>query len=599
MKRSPHGHAFGDSILLEKTSRHRFSYEDQSAVSFRGPFLLIMIIFFMGVLLFQLISLQVVAGPYYRGLSDQNRIRTTTIYAPRGILFDRNGTPLVFNEPGFRQTIDGKTQLLSHKEATEKLAQGKILEIDSLRRYPYKEAFTHVLGYVSQISEEELREDRYASYKPGDIIGKFGIEKQYENLLSGVDGKALSEVDATGKNIRTLGQTDPTSGKDISLTLDASLQQAAFLAMANITKGAVVATTPEGEVLALVSKPSFDPNLFTMGGTYKKEGTESAYFTVEEILNDSQNQPFLNRAIAGTYPPGSTFKLITAAKGLEDKAIDERFLVKDIGILQVGAFSFGNWYFLQYGKTEGEVNVVTAIKRSNDIFFYKLGEKLGVSRISQMAENFGLGKPLGIDLSGEAAGLVPSDSWKQKAIGEQWYLGDTYHYSIGQGYLLTTPLQVNSWTQVIANGGTLYNPHLLKNSKFEIRNSKFLSEKTISLIREGMVESCSPGGVAWPLFEFKVQSAKIKIDGKNFLIPKPSTTSASLIKKDSVKVAIACKTGTAQHGGEKDLPHAWITLFAPAYDPQIVLTVLAESSGEGSNVAAPIAKKILENWFSR
>jgi len=200
-------------------------------------------------------------------------------------------------------------------------------------------------------------------------------------------------------------------------------------------------------------------------------------------------------------------------------------------------------------------------------------------------------------LLGEEKGIVPTEDWKKKVIGEQWYLGDTYHYGIGQGFLLVTPLQVNAWTQVIANGGDLYTPHLLKSSKFKVQSSKLLSEKNLSLIRQGMVESCEPGGVAWPLFKLKIKNEKLKIDGRNFLTALESSTSGDL--KDYREISIACKTGTAQHGGEETLPHAWITLFAPAYDPQIVVTVLSESSGEGSNVAAPVAKKILEEWFSR
>jgi penicillin-binding protein 2 len=286
----------------------------------------------------------------------------------------------------------------------------------------------------------------------------------------------------------------------------------------------------------------------------------------------------LNRAIGGTYPPGSTFKLVVAAAGLENKIIDRNFTIQDTGVLNVGSFSFSNWYFTQYGRTDGEVNIVKGIQRSNDIFFYKLAELVGVGKLSQFAEKFGLGKKLGIDLAGELSGVVPTREWKKAIIGENWYLGDTYHYGIGQGFLLTTPLQVNYWTQIIANGGVGYKPHLLKNQKPVISSQKFLSNETVSLIREGMIEACSPGGVAWPLFEFKVQNSKLKVDRK---------------------ISIACKTGTAQHGGEKTLPHAWITLFAPSDNPEIIVTVLSESSGEGSNVAAPIAKKILEEWFGR
>jgi penicillin-binding protein 2 len=301
-------------------------------------------------------------------------------------------------------------------------------------------------------------------------------------------------------------------------------------------------------------------------------GVDSAYKSISQILLDQENQPLLNRAISGTYPPGSTFKLVTAAAGLEDKIIHKNFVIEDTGIFSVGSFSFSNWYSTQYGKTDGEVNVVKAIQRSNDIFFYKLAELVGVDKLSSFAEKFGLGKKLGIDLGGEQSGTVPTQEWKKKVIGENWYLGDTYHYGIGQGFLLTTPLQVNAWTQAIANGGILYKPHLLLNTKYSILNTKFLSTETISLIKEGMIGACSTGGIAWPLFDFKVKG-------------KP--------------ISIACKTGTAQHGGEETMPHAWITLFAPSDNPQIIVTVLSESSGEGSNVAAPIAKKILEEWFGR
>lgn len=346
----------------------------------------------------------------------------------------------------------------------------------------------------------------------------------------------------------------------------------------------------------MISKPSFDPNLFTLPLSYQ-ESTQSAEAQLNSLLYDVSDKALLNRAISGVYPPGSTFKLVVAATGLDDKIINENFTVNDTGVLNVGAFSFSNWYFSQYGRTEGEVNVVKGIKRSNDIFFYKLAEEIGVDKISQMAVKFGLGKPLGIDLFGEESGLVPTQEWKQAQIHEPWYLGDTYHYGIGQGYLLTTPLQVNGWTEALANGGTLYEPHILKDQNSLVKNQNFLSNNTVGLIREGMIESCSTGGVAWPLFEFSVKNPKLKIDGRNFLAVPQATNSASF--NDYRKVTVACKTGTAQHGDANTEPHAWITLFAPAYNPQIVLTVLAEDSGEGSNVAAPIAKKVLEEWFSR
>ena len=261
--------------------------------------------------------------------------------------------------------------------------------------------------------------------------------------------------------------------------------------------------------------------------------------------------------------------------------------------MTIGQFSFANWFYLQYGKKEpGELDVRRALARSNDIFFYQLSQKVTEKRISDMARKVGSGNKLGIDLSGELPGTVPSDEWKRRVIGEQWYLGDTYHYGIGQGYLLSTPLQVNAWTQVVANGGNLYRPRLLLDAPSQKIRSGIMSEKTISLIREGMIQSCTPEGVAFPLYDFKVKNPKLQIDGKN--ITKVASGSA-----DMRHVTVACKTGTAQHGGEETLPHAWITLFAPAFNPEVVVTVLVEEKGEGSAEAAPIARKVLEEWFSR
>lgn len=598
------GIAFPDYIKTEKSSKRSGGESFWRERPMRGFLLLVFLFAVLSILLIRLFDLQLLKGSYYRLLSDSNRTRTSIIHAPRGIIFDRNGSPLVFNVPGFRKTVGEKTKVLTREQALSLLAEGeKNLEVDSLRQYPYKDSFTHVLGYIGQISKEELQKKEFKDRRGGDLVGKMGIERTYEEKLVGIDGKELVEVDALGKVVRTLGKTEPTAGSNITLTLDLKLQQAAFNSLKEIKKGAVVVSTPKGEILALVSKPSFDPNLFTMGEHYLP-ASGSAYQNVSQLLLDDRNQPLLNRAIAGTYPPGSTFKLITAAAGLEGKVIDENFQVEDTGVISIGPFSFGNWYFTQYGKKEGVLNVVSAIKRSNDIFFYKVAELIGVEKLSAMAKKFGVGERLGIDLEGEARGLVPSPSWKEKVIGEPWFLGNTYHYGIGQGYLSVTSLQVNSWTQTIANGGKIYKPHLLRSQKSalpagrqEVRSQKFLSEKTLKLIREGMVQSCSPGGVAWPLFEFRVQNSEFRIDGKNFLEVPQSTISARF--KDYRGVSIACKTGTAQHGGKEDMPHAWITLFVPAYEPQIVVTVLAESSGEGSNIAAPVAKKILEEWFGR
>jgi len=251
-----------------------------------------------------------------------------------------------------------------------------------------------------------------------------------------------------------------------------------------------------------------------------------------------------------------------AASALEEKKIDENTKINDTGIIRIGQFSFSNWYYTQYGKTEGEIGIVRAIARSNDVFFYKLGEMVGEDSLIEWAKKFKLGTKLGIEIAGESEGIIKEE--------RKIYLGDLYHLAIGQGDLSVTPLQVNSWTQTIANGGKMCKPTIVRNQKSEIRDQKDcqdlgISETTIKLITEGMKEACSSGGTAYPLFNFKIP--------------------------------IACKTGTAEFGDPKNKTHAWITAFAPIDDPQIAITVLVEEGGEGSADAAPIAKEMLKSFF--
>jgi len=585
------GAAFGDHIKTGK-ARRKYSNPEQ-ANAMRPGIILLSLFIFPAMVLLKLFDIQLVHGGYYRSISDSNRTKTNILYPARGVIFDRSGVPLVINSPGFEKTDGEEKDSIPREQAMELNQKDAKLEISSKRYYPFKSTLSHVLGYVGRISPQEEALPEYAELSTKDLIGKSGIERYYDTLLRGTHGKELVEVDAMGGKIRTLGTSDPIPGQDIHLTIESNLQKAADDALPVGKKGVVIVSSPHGEVLAMVSRPSFDPNLFTMGDTYK--ASSSAYQSIESILADNENQPLMDRAISGVYPPGSTFKLITAAVGLEKKIIDSRYTVEDTGVIKVGEFSFENWYFLEQGKKDGMVNVVKAISRSNDIFFYKLAEKISVDTLSQMASQFGVGKKMEIDLPSESRGLLPTKSWKTRVIKEPWYLGDTYHYGIGQGYLLTTPLQVNSWTATIANGGFVYKPHLLK-SEGTGEGTKILTENTVALIRQGMIDSCKPGGVAWPLFEFRIQNSELRIDGKNYLAVKNATGAA--VRNDLREVSIACKTGTAQHGGEDTLPHAWITLFAPAYNPQIVVTVLIESAGQGSNEAGPVAKKVLEEWFS-
>lgn len=587
-----HGIALGDHIRLEKT--HRRFNEGHSQYQMRGFLLIVFLCTSIAVLFFKVFTLQVVHGAYYKNLSDSNRTRTQIIRAPRGVIFDRNKIPLVLNTPGFRQIHSDDTTILSKEDALPRIAKGeKNIEVDSLREYPFKDISAHVLGYTGQITKEQLESEAFSSYQLHDFLGKMGVERSYETELKGVDGKQLIEIDALGKPTRILGITDAIPGKDLSLTLDIAFQQRVYEAMKDVSKGTAIVSTPTGEILALVSKPSFDPNLFTLDTTYRP-ASDSAYRTIASILTDGDGQPLLNRATSGAYPPGSTYKIVTSAAGLQNGIIDENYLVEDTGILRVGGFSFANWFFTQRGGKEGKVDVRKALARSNDIYYYKLAEKIGVEKLAEMSYTLGVGKPTGIDLPGEVSGTVPTKDWKKEIIGETWYLGDTFHYGIGQGFLLTTPMQVNLWTQVIANGGDKYQPHVVKSQKVPVKSQKILNEKTIGLIREGMIQACNPGGTGWPLFEFKVKNENLKVDGRNFMSVEGASGSAEMRH-----VSVACKTGTAQHGGEETLPHASITLFAPAYDPELVVTVLKESAGEGSNEAGPIAKKILEAWFER
>jgi len=588
------GIAFGDHVKTERIRRYRQNGE----VSFHIRRFVILVSLFLVcfILLFRLIDLQVVRGEYFRELADSNRTRTLIVYPPRGIIFDRTGRPLVYNTPGYRKIEEENITFLSRDEALERIAKGeKQIEIDTLRHYPYQVSIAHIIGYVGQIGEEQLTSSRYSGYGINDVIGKTGIEEEYEEVLRGIPGKKLIEVDASGKTVRTLGQTDPVSGSDITLTVDAIQQTKVYEAMKDVQKGAAIVSTPDGQIVSMVSKPSFDPNLFTLGANYT--ATDSAYKTVEGILTDTRDQPLLNRAIGGTYPPGSTFKLVTAAAGLEHGVIDKNYTVEDNGVIRIGEYSFSNWYFTQYGGKDGVVDVVKGLSRSNDIFFYKLADEIGVKKLSDTAGTFGVGKKLGIDLSGEASGVLPTEKWKEDNIGESWYTGDTFIYGIGQGFLLSTPLQVNAWTQIVANGGTLYKPHVLQKDKPEVIRENVITNKSINLIRQGMIDSCSPGGVAFPFFDFSVDNSDLVIDNKNIFAVPSSTTSASFA--DSRRVVVACKTGTAEQGGDHDKPHAWITVFAPAYDPEIVVTVLAEASGEGSQVAGPIAKEIVEAYFEQ
>lgn len=585
------GPAFSDFVTKDNRNRRRkFSIFAVDWLVRVVPAFLLCGIFML--LFMRLFYLQVVRADYYKNLSDNNRTRSKIIPAERGILFDRKNRPLVRNVPSYRalEEKDKKTQWIEKEKALELLAanKGDNIIFDVQREYLYKDLFSHSLGYTGQISEEEILMKEYVEYPRTAFIGKSGLEKEYEIMLKGQDGKELYEVDAHGKIVRKLGSQEALSGQDVKTTLDIDIQKAVHEALTEKEKASVVVVDPrDGGIISLYSKPVFDPNLFTHSSNYSPVG---AYKSVEDILTDTENQPFLNRAIGGAYPPGSTFKLVSAIAGLDSGKITEDTEYEDTGVIRVGEFSYSNWYFTQFGKKDDQVNVVKALKRSNDIFFYKAAEATGVEKLSKTAKEFGLGDRTGIDIDGEVKGIVPDSEWKKKVVGESWYLGDTYQYGIGQGFLLTTPLQIAMMTSVFANDGTLYKPHLLFGKK-EVLRQGFAKREHIELVREGMKQVCETGGTAWPFFDFKVKSSKLKVDNLDFI--KSSSDGA-----DMVRIPVGCKTGTAETFEDKD-PHAWITLFAPYYNPEVVVTVLIEHGGEGSTDAGPIAKKILEAYFEK
>ena len=552
------------------------STQTPTASPWRKLFLSIVIVSVFSALFFKLFEMQIIHGSDNLTLADSNRIQIKIIHAPRGVIYDRNGKVLAQNEPGFRllekNGQDLKTSLVSRDEVLKWEAVDdprlKDVEIDSIRSYPMGVSTSHTLGYISEITKEELDEQNLKnpqasklSYKGGDKIGRGGIEESYEKTLRGIDGGEIIEVDSTGKKLRTLRKTDPIPGQNLYLSIDADLQNLAHkLLEETIQKtksccGAIVAQDPiSGQILALASYPSFNPKNIT------------------DALS-APNSPLLNRAIAGTYPPGSTFKIASSLAGLDSGKIDADTQFEDTGVMNLGPFTFANWYFTQYGRKEGSVNLVKALKRSNDIFFYRLGELTGEKVLSDSAKKSGLGKVLGIDILGEVNGLIPDDNWKQENIGEVWYPGDTLHMAIGQGFVLTTPLQINNLVSLIAADGRQYPPHLglkitgpegnlIKEFKYEFSTPSF-KESDIALVKQGLSEVPKDGGTAWPFFSFPISSAG--------------------------------KTGTAEYGDLKKT-HAWYTGYAPANDPKIAVTVLIEGGGEGSTVASPIVKEMFR-WF--
>ena len=526
--------------------------------------------------------LQIIQGPKYMTLSMKNSIKLVRLQAPRGEVIDRNGEVLIGNRPCFNilafRSKDGKEadwdglfSALGQKKKFSELPVGRFsplkkdatreeiawieerkadlpeasIEIQPKRHYPRKQIASHVLGYVGAITDVELKKLSQEGYHARDTVGKSGVEKSFENHLRGKDGGKQVIVDARGHEVDVFGYKEPLPGNRLSLTIDYRIQEIIEDAIGR-RRGSIIVMDPRnGDILGIVSRPSFDPNIFTRRISHKEWAK----------LNAGKAAVFTNRATQGEYPPGSTFKLIVAVAALQEGLIgaDDEFVCN--GSYQVGNRAFRCWK----KRGHGEVNIIEAIVHSCDIFFYQLGQRVRVERMFLYARKLGLDSRSGIDLPGEKAGLIPTPEWKKKKTGLKWYPGDTVNMSIGQGFVLTTPMQMVNAYSAVANGGTLYRPHMMKGVAPEIIRELNLKPLTKKVFQEAFTSVVSRG-----------TGYKAKVDG----------------------VEVGGKTGTSEnpHGAD----HAWFIGFAPAQSPSICVCVMLENAGHGSSQAAPLCGKIIK-----
>lgn len=504
----------------------------------------------------RVIELQVIKGGYYRTLAEENRIRRVPIAAPRGKILARGGEVLVGNlEIKKRIIFDAKSGF----HLTNDLTGAKSDEIvsDYKRNYILGAKFAHASGYVAQASADVVGNiDPNCSEKgpitADQMIGVGGLEQEYNCLLTGTPGEELIEVNTNGAKVRTLAVKPATPGKDLSTTVDFGLQQEVASDMGS-AKSAAVITDAKGEVLAFYSGPSFDPN------------------NVAASIQDP-NLPLFDRAINGLYHPGSTFKPVVSIAALSEGKIDKNYMFTDPGVMVVktlyGNFSYSNWFYSEDGRTEGTIDLTRAIARSTDTFFYTIGEMVGPENIAKYADKFGMNKQTGIDLPNESAGLIPTPEWKQKTKNSQWFLGDTYNYSIGQGDVAVTPIELNHAISGVARN-ELCQPHLNKDIQDACVGLN-IKQSNLDLVKQGMTEACENGGTAYTFFDFGSKHAG---------------------------ATVACKTGTAEVGTDGK-PHAWFTLFSPVENPQVVLSIVFERGGQGSEIAGPVARKIMDYYFA-
>ncbi len=566
------------------------------------------------IILGQLWYLQVLEGERLRELSEKNRIRIRAAAAPRGILFDRNGIPLVDNRPAFtlslipremenRPAVIARLAILLRIPASdleEALARvpadsyrpvrvrrgltmeevakveewrlelpGVAVEVEPQRVYPRSRFAAHLLGYVREANEEQLRQGRL---RRGDLVGQSGLERLLDDYLRGRDGGERIEVDALGRPIQVMRRQEPDPGAHVVTTLDRRIQDIAERAMGDHAGAVVVLDPRSGDVLALASSPAFDLDRFT--GALARE----AWL---RLVNDPRH-PLLNRAIQSQYAPGSIFKIVVAAAALQEKTITPFDRLRCGPSFQLGQWVFRNWEDRDWG----EIDLHQAIVRSCNTFFYQLGLKVRIDAIVRYAQAFGLGRPTGIDLPGEKLGLIPSPSFKRERFGQPWHPGDTVNVSIGQGQVLTTPLQIARMMAAVANGGILWRPRLVQ--RVESSEGRLLHAEEARV--DGRVD-LSP--VVWAFLQRSLWA--VVNDG--------GTGAAARLPG----VEVAGKTGTTQIVGRSDAgrapagrnfqDHAWFAAFAPVQDPEVVVVVLVERGGKGGQAAAPVAREILQGIF--
>ncbi|HUC94650.1 MAG TPA: penicillin-binding transpeptidase domain-containing protein [Candidatus Saccharimonadales bacterium] len=527
----------------------------------RGLLILLFIILFA-----KLIEVQVIKGGYYRTLSQENRIRHVSIPAPRGRILARGGEELATNVEIKKRIEFGSNGNFQISDDLTNVTPDEIV-VDYKRVYPLGDELSHAVGYLAQVNADEVGKINPGCPEKGPrasdmLIGKTGLEQTYECRLLGTPGEELIEVNTSGGEVRVLGRREPVPGQDLITTIDYGLQieVAKDMNAMNGKKGAAIVTTPMGQILAYYSFPSFDPNLFVDRNNSQEVGN---------LLKDP-DLPLFDRIVSGTFHPGSVFKPLVAIAALEAGVIDKNFIFDDKGVININSYSYTNWYFTEYGRTEGPIGLVKAIARSTDTFFYTIGQMAGPEAIAKWAKVFGLDTRTGIDIPGEKAGLIPTPEWKEQTQNQPWFLGNTYHMAIGQGDVSVTPIEINAYISAIADNGKLCTPHFSGpvSQSFQCKQMN-VKQGNLDLVKQGMEAACSPGGTAFTFFDFGT-----KHNG----------------------LSIACKTGTAEVGTD-GTPHAWFTFFAPVDNPKIIATVLVERGGEGSSVAGPIARKIADYYF--